>query len=91
MISAEIERCAGIDVGKERLAVCVMVGPLAGEPRVQIREYGTMNADLGQLRDWLLEEGVTHVVMESTGSYWKPIVRRQLFFPINDNYFSRRS
>jgi hypothetical protein len=30
MISAEIERCAGIDVGKERLAVCVMVGPLAG-------------------------------------------------------------
>lgn len=73
MISAEIERCAGIDVGKERLAVCVMAGPLAGEPRVEIREYGTTNAELKRLRDWLLEEGVTHAVMESTGSYWKPI------------------
>jgi hypothetical protein len=35
MISAEIERCAGIDVGKEQLAVQVMVGPLAGEPRCE--------------------------------------------------------
>lgn len=73
MISAEIERCAGIDVGKERLAVCIMIGPLAGEPRVEIREYGTINAELEQLREWLVKEGVTHAVMESTGSYWKPI------------------
>jgi transposase len=73
MIHAEIERCAGIDVGKQRLAVCVMVGPLAGEPRVEIREYGTINPELERLRDWLKEEGVTHVVMESTGSYWRPI------------------
>ena len=35
MISAAIERCAGIDVGKKFLAVCVMVGPLEGEPRVE--------------------------------------------------------
>jgi transposase len=73
MIQAEIERCAGIDVGRQRLAVCVMVGPLAEEPRVEIREYGTINPELERLRDWLKEEGVTHVVMESTGSYWKPI------------------
>lgn len=73
MIQAEIERCAGIDIGKERVAVCVMTGPLAGEPRVETREYGTMNADLEQLRLWLVECGVTHAVMESTGSYWKPI------------------
>lgn len=73
MISAEIERCAGIDVGKERLAVCIMVGPLAGEPRVEIREYGTTNTELEQLRDWLLAEGITDTVMESTGSYWKPV------------------
>jgi transposase len=73
MIAAEIERCAGIDVGKQRLAVCVMVGPLAGEPRVEIREFGTITAELESLRQWLQSEGVTHVVMESTGSYWKPV------------------
>src|SRR6202007_3050445 len=73
MISAEIERGAGIDVGKERLAVTVMVGPLAGEPRAETREFGTMTAELKRLRQWLQAEGVTHVVMESTGSYWKPI------------------
>ena len=73
MISAEIERCAGIDVGKERLAVCVMVGPLAGEPRAEFREFGTVTGELERLRHWLQAEGVTHVVMESTGSYWKPV------------------
>ena len=73
MISAEIERCAGIDIGKQRLAICIMIGPLAGEPRVEIREYATTNTELQRVRDWLLEEGITHVVMESTGSYWKPI------------------
>ena len=48
MICAEIERCAGIDVGKQRLAVCIMVGPLAGEPRVEYREFGTIRAELEQ-------------------------------------------
>jgi transposase len=73
MIAAEIERCAGIDVGKQRLAVCVLVGPLTGEPRAEIREFGTIHAELERLRQWLQAEGITHVVMESTGSYWKPI------------------
>src|SRR2546425_3093840 len=70
MISAEIERCAGIDVGKEWLAVTIMVGPLAGEPRVEFREFGTVTAELEGLRQWLQAEGI---VMESTGSYWKPV------------------
>ena len=73
MIQAEIERCAGIDIGKQRLAVCVMVGPLAEEPRIELREYGTTPGELEQLRDWLVQAGVTQVVMESTGSYWKPV------------------
>src|SRR5437667_6795700 len=73
MISAAIERCAGIDVGKKFLAVCVMVGPLEGEPRVEIRKFGTIRGELEGLRDWLKQQGVTHVVMESTGSYWKPV------------------
>jgi transposase len=73
MISASIERCAGIDVGKKFLAVCVMVGPLEGEPRVEIRRFGTIRAELQALCDWLRQEAVSHVVMESTGSYWKPV------------------
>ena len=73
MICAAVERCAGIDVGKQWLAVCVMVGPLEGEPRVERRKFATIAAELERLRDWLQQEGVTHVVMESTGSYWKPV------------------
>jgi transposase len=73
MISAAIERCAGIDVHKKFLAVCVMVGPLEGEPRIEKRRYGTTVAELNDLREWLRSQGVTHVVMESTGSYWKPV------------------
>lgn len=73
MISAAIERCAGIDVHKKFLAVCVMVGPLDGEPRVEKRRYGTTVVELNELRDWLRGQDVTHVVMESTGSYWKPV------------------
>ena len=73
MISAAIERCAGIDVGKKFLAVCILTGPLDGEPRVERRRFGTVTAELESLRDWLKAEGVTDVVMESTGSYWKPV------------------
>src|SRR5580658_6604372 len=73
MICAAIERCAGIDVGKKFLSVCVLTGALEGEARQQKRRYGTTVADLTKLREWLQGEAVTHVVMESTGSYWKPV------------------
>lgn len=73
MICAAVERCAGIDIGKKWLSVCTMIGPLDGEPRVERRRFGTNVGDLQQLRAWLLQEGITHVVMESTGSYWKPV------------------
>jgi transposase len=73
MICAAVERCAGIDVGKTFLAVCIQTGPLDGEARVQRRRFGTTTVELEALRDWLKQEGVTHVVMESTGSYWKPV------------------
>jgi transposase len=73
MINAAIERCAGIDVHKKFLAVCVMVGPLDAEPHVERRRYGTTVAELNELREWLRGHDVSHVVMESTGSYWKPV------------------
>jgi hypothetical protein len=73
MICAAVEQCAGIDVGKTSLSVCVMTGPLDGEARAQKRRFGTIVAELESLRDWLKQEQVTHVVMESTASYWKPV------------------
>jgi len=73
MITAVIERCAGIDVGKKSISVCVMTGPADGEARSEVRVFGTNVADLKQVRDWIVAEGCTDVVMESTGSYWKPV------------------
>lgn len=68
-----IERCAGLDVHKKTVAVCVRV-PGPARDRVQhVRTFGTMTADLLALRDWLTAHQVTHVAMESTGVYWKPV------------------
>lgn len=74
MIPAVIERCAGIDVGKKFLAVCVMTGAAKEEARAEIRKFGTVRHELVALREWLKSEGCTHAVMESTGVYWKPVL-----------------
>jgi transposase len=73
MIAAVIERCVGIDVGKKTVAACVMVGPSNGEARSEVRLFGTTVAQLQQLREWIQQEQCTHAIMESTGSYWKPV------------------
>ena len=73
MIGAVLECCAGIDVGKKFVVVCLMTGPADGEAHDQTRKYATTNGDLEKLRDWLRSCGCFHVVMESTGAYWKPI------------------
>lgn len=74
MIPAVIERCAGIDIGKKFLAVCVMTGPANQEGKAEVRKFGTVRHELEALRKWLQSEGCTHVVMESTGVYWKPVL-----------------
>src|SRR5918912_2640089 len=73
MIAAVVERCVGIDIGKKSLCACVMVGPADGEARSELRTYGTTVPELHQLRDWIEQEQCTHAIMESTGSYWKPV------------------
>ena len=73
MIEAVIERCAGIDVGRKFVMVCKMIGDANAVPQYEIRKFLTLNQQLEQLRKWLHENQCTHVVMESTGSYWKPI------------------
>lgn len=73
MITAVFECCAGIDVGKQEAVVCLMKGPAAEEPRVEYRRFATFTRHLEEMKNWLTEEGCSHVLMESTGSYWKPI------------------
>lgn len=73
MIAAVVERCAGIDVGKRFMKACVMTGPLAEEPRFEIRKVDCTYTGFQELLQWLKAEGVTRVVMESTGPYWVPI------------------
>jgi transposase len=68
-----IERCAGLDVHKATVAACVRVATAGRTRRQEIRTFGTNTADLLAMRDWLSTHGVTHIAMEATGVYWKPI------------------
>src|SRR6516162_7799877 len=66
-------RCAGLDVHKADVVACLRaIGP-GGGPRQDVRTFSTMTGSLRQLADWLAAEAVTHVAMESTGVYWKPV------------------
>jgi transposase len=69
------ERVAGIDVGKKEVAVTVRVpGESLGAPRAQkVRTFKTFYPVLAQMAAWLVDNGVTHVAMESTGVYWRPV------------------
>lgn len=64
-----IGRGCGIDVHKK-----TVVATIDGEGlKRSTREFGTFTSSLTELKDWLLENGITHVAMESTGVYWKPV------------------
>jgi transposase len=73
IVEAIIERCAGLDVHQATVVVCVLIGEAGRKPRREIRTFSTMTRDLEGLRDWLKELGITHIGMESTGVYWKPV------------------
>src|SRR5438445_936623 len=62
------ERCAGLDVHKRTVVVCVLVP----EGR-EVRTFGSMTRELMEMVDWLLGKRVTHVAMESSGVYWRPL------------------
>lgn len=64
-----VSRGCGIDVHKK-----VIVATIDGEGlKKQTQSFGATTSSLKELRDWLIEHGITHVVMESTGVYWKPV------------------
>ena len=66
-------RCAGLDVHKRKVVACVLVTPERGAPSKTVRTFGTLADDVLALGDWLAEQGVTHVAMESTGVYCQPV------------------
>jgi len=62
------ERCCGLDVHKDSIAACIIV-----DRKKEIRSFGAVTDDLMQLMDWIKENGIQCVAMESTGPYWKPV------------------
>lgn len=65
--------CCGLDIHTKSIVACVIVPDGEGKPTKAIRTFGTMTEEILALSDWLAEQQVSHVAMESTGVYWKPI------------------
>ena len=67
-----LDRCCGIDVHQESLTACIMKG-YGKNMTKEIREFSTFTDGIQALGQWLKEHDIFHVVMESTGIYWKPV------------------
>ena len=65
-------RCAGLDVHSESVVACVRL-TVRTKVSHEVRRFSTTTRDLLELADWLEAQGITHVAMEATGVYWKPI------------------
>jgi transposase len=68
-----IDCVAGLDVHKKTVMVCIRKAALKGRAKQQVKQFGTTTRQIQSMAEWLAEQGVTHVAMESTGVYWKPI------------------
>lgn len=66
-------RCAGLDVHKKTVSTCLSVCEPDGDKQQQMRVFGTFTSDLLALGGWLKDHEVTHVAMEATGVYWRPV------------------
>jgi transposase len=66
-------RCCGIDIHKKTAVACMIVPGPDGQPSKTVRTFGTMTDDLLALADWLTSQDVSHVALEATGVYWKPL------------------
>jgi transposase len=72
-VEVVVSRCAALDVHKDTVMGCVRVPEEGGGRRQEVREFRTFTVGLRALRGWLVEHGVSQVVMEATGVYWKPV------------------
>jgi transposase len=66
-------KCSGLDVHEKTVVACIIVSERAGEVRKVKQTFATTLGGLRTLNDWLGEQGIRHVAMESTGVYWKPV------------------
>lgn len=66
-------RCCGLDIHKKFVVACVVITTPDGQGQKEVRTFSTMTHDLLALLDWLQATGCTHVALESTGSYWRPV------------------
>ncbi|SRR5581483_7572809 len=67
------ERCCGLDVHKKTVVACVMITSPNGRVNKTIRTFGTATAELLALRDWIDAQQVSHLALESTGIFWRPL------------------
>lgn len=65
--------CCGVDIHKKFVVACLLTTGEDGSVRKDIRTFSTMTEDLLAMLDWLSGAGCTHIAMESTGSYWRPV------------------
>ena len=72
-MDAILETCAGLDVHQETVVACVLSGPLDRKPSKEVRTFSTTTTQLLALAEWLEECKCSHIAMESTGVYWKPV------------------
>jgi transposase len=81
-----VERCAGIDIGKNEVVACVRgPGPGGRGRRKLTRTFSSFSQALEEMADWFAAEGVTEIAMEATGPYWKPV-----WYVLEDRAFALR-
>lgn len=67
------DHCGGVDVHKKTVVVCLMLTAATGQVSKQLRTFATTTPGLLALADWLESQSITHVAIESTGVYWRPV------------------
>lgn len=72
-MDAIVECCCGLDVHQATVVACLLKGSADARPKKTVRTFRTVTRELLELRDWLQAEGCTHIGMESTGVYWRPV------------------
>ncbi|MGA7316866.1 MAG: IS110 family transposase [Silvibacterium sp.] len=72
-MEVQYARCCGIDIHKKSITVCVLIREGGRKEQKHLREFATTTSAILSCADWLRDLGVTHVAMESTGVYWRPV------------------
>jgi transposase len=72
-MEAIVERVGGVDVGQATVVATVLVGAAHERTKKETRTFRTVTRELLALREWFLGKGVTHVALEGTGIYWRPV------------------